>query len=141
MAVQEYRFVSHQCGEYLPLSVLAVIPNQVSFTEVPSAPQTGKQPFHESLLLLLVKRELTVAIDYGYFGFGFERRDEGGGEVEVLFHWWVEMRLLLRMQWCTNLKIKLNLSCTKFWVFVVKLESSIDLDYGSRLFLRFCCFQ
>jgi len=45
------------------------------------------------------------------------------------------MRLLLRMQWCTNLKIKLNLSCTKFWVFVVKVGSSIDWDYGSRFLL------
>jgi hypothetical protein len=84
---------------------------------------------------------LTVGVDYGYFGFGFKRGDEGGGEVDVLFHWSVEMRLLLSMRWCRNSKIKLNLSCTKFWVFVVKLESSIDWDYGPRLFLRFCCFQ
>jgi hypothetical protein len=38
---------------------------------------------------------LTVTIDYGYFGFGSKGGDEGGDEVEVLFHWWVEMRLLL----------------------------------------------
>jgi len=48
-----------------------------------------------SLLLVLVKRGLTVGVDYGYFGFGSERGNEGGDEVEVLFHWSVEMLLLL----------------------------------------------
>jgi hypothetical protein len=81
----------------------------------------SKQPFHESLLLLLVKRGLTVTIDYGYFGFGSKGGDEGGDEVDVLFHWWVEMRLLLSMRWCRNSKIKLNHSCTKSWFFLSNL--------------------
>jgi hypothetical protein len=38
------------------------------------------------LLLVLVKRGLTVSVDYGYFGFGSERSDESGGEVKVFFH-------------------------------------------------------
>jgi len=59
--------------------------NKVSLTGVPSAHQASTEPFHESLLLVLVKRGLTVAIDYGYFGFGSERSDEGGNEVEVFF--------------------------------------------------------
>lgn len=126
MAVQEYRLVSHQSGQPLSFFILTAIPNEVSFTEVPSAHQTSKEPFHESLLLVLVERGLTAGVDCGYFGFGFKRGDEGAGEVEVLFHRSVEMRLLLRMRWCTKLKIKLNLSCTKSWVFGVKLESSID---------------
>jgi hypothetical protein len=86
LGVQEYRLVSDRCTEYLWFPILTVIPNKVSFTEVPSAHQTGKQPFHESLLLLLVKRGLTVAFDYGYFGFGSERGDEGGNEVEIFFY-------------------------------------------------------
>jgi len=72
LAVQEDRLVSHQCTEYVPLPILAVIPNEMSFAKVPSAHQTGKQPFHESLLLFLGKHGLTVGIDYGDFGFGLE---------------------------------------------------------------------
>jgi len=95
LAIQEYRLVSHQCGKNLSFPILTIVPDEVSFAEVPSAHQTSKEPFHESLLLVLVKRGLTVGVNYGYFGFGLERCDEGGGEIEVLFHWSVEMRLLL----------------------------------------------
>jgi len=70
---------------------VVVIPNKVSFAEVASTHQTGKQPFQESLLLLLVKRGLTVTIDYGYFGFASKRGDQGGDEVDVLFHWWLDI--------------------------------------------------
>lgn len=48
LAIEEYWLVSHQCGEYLPLPVFAIIPNQVSFAEVPNTHQTSEQPFHES---------------------------------------------------------------------------------------------
>ena len=69
-----------------PFPILSIIPNEMSFAEVPSAHETGKQPFHESLLLFLVKRGLTVAINCGYFGFGPERGNDGGDEVEIFFH-------------------------------------------------------
>lgn len=72
LAVQEYRLVSHQCGEHFPFPILPAIPDEVSFAEVPSAHQTSKEPFHESLLLVLVKHGFTVGVDYGCFGFGLE---------------------------------------------------------------------
>jgi hypothetical protein len=72
LAVQKDWFVPHQCGKNLSFPVLTIIPDEVSFTEVPSAHQTSKEPFHESLLLVLVKRGLTLGVNYGYFGFGLE---------------------------------------------------------------------
>jgi hypothetical protein len=82
---------------------------------------------------------LTVGVDYGYFGFGSERGDEGGGEVDVLFHGWVEMRLLLSMRWGRNSEIKLNLSCTKFWVFCQTWEFD-RLGLWVKIILTFLFF-
>ena len=95
LAIQEDWLVSHQCGKNLSFPILTIIPDEVSFAEVARTHQTSKEPFHKSLLLVLVKRGFTVSVDYRYFGFGLEWCDEGSDEVEVLFRWWVEMRLLL----------------------------------------------
>jgi hypothetical protein len=55
LAVQKYGFVSHQCGKNLSFSVPVIIPDEVSFTAVPNAHQTGKQGFHQGLLLFVGK--------------------------------------------------------------------------------------
>jgi hypothetical protein len=63
--MQEDWFVSHQCGKNLSFPVLTIVPDEVSFAKVASTHQTGKQLFHEILLLLLGKRGSIVIIDYG----------------------------------------------------------------------------
>jgi hypothetical protein len=85
LGIQEYQLVSHQYGKTLSFPILTIVPDEVSFAEVPSADQTGKQPFHESLLLVLGKRGLTASIDYGWLRFRFEPGDEGANKVEVFF--------------------------------------------------------
>ncbi len=48
-----------QRGKHPSFPVGTVIPNQVSFAEMPSTHHTSKQPFHESLVLFLGKGGLT----------------------------------------------------------------------------------